>query len=97
MFLFDEARHQRGQLHQIRDSEQRPALADGDLWIRRREVGPRPRHRANVIRVDLQQETPPVPVVPFADADQLLSAERVERVGHAHKARVYVRRACSSC
>jgi hypothetical protein len=27
----------------------------------------------------------------------LPSAERVKRVGHAHKARAHMRRACSSC
>jgi hypothetical protein len=93
----DEARHQREEFHQVRDSEQRTTLADGDLWIRRCDVGPLPWHRANVIRVDLQQKPGPVSVVPFANADHLPSTQRVERVGHAHKARAYVRRACSSC
>lgn len=94
--LFDELRHQAGELQEIGDSEDRTALAKDDLWIGCDDVGPLPRHRADAILVDTQQEPRPVPVVPLADTDELPAAERVERVGHAHKARVCVRRARSS-
>lgn len=42
--FFDEALHQRSKLDEVRDSQQRPTLADGDLWIRCHDVGPLPRH-----------------------------------------------------
>jgi len=94
--LFDEARYQVGKLQEIGHPEHRAALAEDDIWIGCDDVGPLPRHRANVILADAQQEPSPVPVAPLTDADELPSAERVERVGHAHKARACVRRACSS-
>ncbi|XXY36390.1 hypothetical protein WMF04_37560 [Sorangium sp. So ce260] len=94
--LLDEVRYQAGKLQEIGYPEQRAALADDDLWIGRDYVGPLPRHRADVLLVDAPQEPRPVPVVPLAHADELPSAERVERVRHAHKARARERRACSS-
>jgi hypothetical protein len=94
--LLDEARHQASKLEEVGCPEQRAALAEDDLWIGRDDVGPLPRHRADVILVDTQQEPRPVPVVPLADADELLPGERVERVGHAHKTLTCVRRAYSS-
>jgi hypothetical protein len=94
--LFDEARHQTGKLQEIGHPEHRAALAEDDLWSGRHDVGPLPRHQANVILVDAQHESSPVPVVPLTQADELLPGERVERVGHAHKARSRERRACSS-
>ena len=95
-FLLDEARHQAGKLQEIGHPEHRAALAEDDLQGGFHDVSPLLRHRANVILVDAQQESSPVPVVPLAEADELLAGERVERVGHAHKARVRERRACSS-
>jgi hypothetical protein len=95
--LFDEARHQVGKLQEISYPEQRATLAEDDLWIGCDDIGPVPRHRADVILVHAKQEPRPVPVVTLADADKLPSAKRVERVDHAHKARARVRRACSSC
>lgn len=94
--LFDEARHQVGKLQEISNSEHRAPLANDDLGIGCDDVGPLPRHRADVLLIDTQQEPRPVPVVALADAEELLSAERVERVGYAHKARTCVRRARSS-
>jgi hypothetical protein len=95
--LFDEARHQVGKLQEIGHPEQRATLADDDLWIGCDDVGPLPRHRANLILVNAQQQPRAVPVVALTNADELPSRERVERVRHAHKARARVRRACSSC
>ncbi len=93
--LLDEARHQAGKLQKIGHPEHRAALAEDDLWSGCHDVGPLLRHRANVILVDAQQESSPVPVVPLADADKLLAGKRVERVGHAHKARTRERGASS--
>jgi hypothetical protein len=94
--LFDEVRHQVGKLQEIGYAEHPGTLAEDDLGIRRDEVGPLPRHGAHMLLIDAQQKPRPVPVVPLADADELPSAERVERVGHPHKARGRVRRGCSS-
>ncbi len=96
-FPFDEARHQVGELQQIDDPEWRATLAKDDLRVGRDEVGPRPRHRADVLLVDPQQEPGTVPIVSLTDADKLPSVERVEGVHHADKARARVRKACSSC
>ena len=95
--LFDEPRYQVGKLQQISHSKRRATLADHDLWIGCDHIGPLPWHRADVVVVHTQQEPRPVPVVSLADADELPFAERVKWVGHAHKARARVRRACSSC
>jgi hypothetical protein len=94
--LLDEVRHQVGKLQEIGHAEHPAALADDDLGIGCDGVGPLPRDGAHMLLVDAQQEPRPVPVVPLADADELPSAERVERVGHLHKARGRVRRSCSS-
>ncbi len=95
--LFDEAHHQVGELEEISGQKRRATVADHDLWIRGDDVGPLPRHRADAIVVDAQQEPRPVPVAALADADELPSAQGVERVDHAHKTRARARRACSSC
>jgi hypothetical protein len=92
----DEARHQLGELQEIGNAKHRAPLPDDDLWIGCDDVGPLRRHRAKVLLVEAQKEPPPVPVVPLTDADELPPAEWVKRVGHAHKARARVRRACSS-
>jgi hypothetical protein len=96
LLLVDEARYQAGKLQEIGHPEHRVALAEDYLWSGRHDVGPLPRHQANVILVDAQHESSPVPVVPFTQADELPPGERVERVGHAHKARSCERRDCSS-
>lgn len=92
--LLHQPRYQFGEFDEIRNHAQRAASANDNLRIRCNQVGPLLRHRANLILVDAQQEPCPVPVVPLADADELPPAERVEWVGHAHKARVRVRDAC---
>lgn len=94
--LLDEARHQAGKLQEIGHAKHPAALAEDDLGIGRHGVGPLPRHGAHVLLIDAQQEPRPVPVVPLADADELPSAERVERVRHPHKTRRRVRSGCSS-
>lgn len=94
--LLEEMRHQAGKLQEIGYAEQRTTLTDDDLWIGRHDVGPLPRHRADALLVEAQQEPRPVPVVPLAHADEQPSAQRVERVRHAHKARTCGRRTRSS-
>jgi hypothetical protein len=89
--------HQFGQPQKIRDPEKRAALADGDLRIGRYSVRPLRRHRTRGLFIDPQQEPRAIPVVALADADKLLSGERVEWVGHAYKTRCCSGRACILC
>ena len=93
---FDQPRHQVGKRQQISNPEQPAPLAHDDLRIGCHDVGPLPRHCADLVPVDAQQEPHPIPGVPLAHADELLSAERVKRVCDAYKARARVRNACSS-
>lgn len=85
-----------GEPHEIRHPEKRAPSTDDELRVGRNDIGPLPRHRAHAFVVHAEQEPRPVPVVALADADKLLSAQRVEGMGHQHKARACVRRACSS-
>ena len=94
MLLSDELCQQGSKSQEICHPETRAALTYDDLWIGRDEVRPLPRHRTNALGFDAQQESRAVSVVTLADADELLSAERVERVCHAHKALRYVGRTC---
>ena len=94
--MVDKSCHEIGEPHQISDPNKPATLADDDLRIGRNDVGPLPRHCAHAIFFDTQQEPRPVAGVPLADADQLPSPERVERVRDAHKARACGRRASSS-
>ena len=95
--LFDQAGHQVGELQQIGHAIQRAPPAKDKLGVSRHDVGPLRWHRADVVAVDTEQQPRPVAIVPLADAGELQSAERVKRVGDAHKARAWVRRASSSC
>jgi hypothetical protein len=94
--LLDEVRHEAGELQEIGHAQHPAAPAEDNLGIGGDGVGPLPRHGVHVLLVGAQQEPRPVPGVPLADADELPPAERVERVGHPHKARRRVRRGCSS-
>lgn len=91
-----QARHQLGELDEIGKPAQCAAIPDDDLWIRCNHVRPLLRHRANLLPGDAQEKPCPIPVVPLANTHELASAERVEWVRYAHKARVRVRSACSS-
>jgi hypothetical protein len=95
--LANEVLHQLSECQKILYPDQRASLPNDHLWIGSDEVGPLPRHRAYAIRTDAQQEPHSIPVIPLAGADELLSAERVKRVRHAHKTRRCVRRACNLC
>jgi hypothetical protein len=92
--LLHQSLHQLGELYKIRDSDQGTTVADCDLRIGPHFVRPLRRHRADGLLVDLQKQPRAVPVVPLADAEKLTSAERVERMRHAHKTRRRDRRAC---
>jgi hypothetical protein len=94
--LLGESRHQLGEAQEVSDPEERASPTDHDLWIGCDDIGPLPRHRADANFVDPQQKPRPVPVVALADADELLPAQRMEWMRHAHKARARVRRGCSS-
>jgi hypothetical protein len=91
-----EARDQLRELHQVGDSEERSALPDGDFGIRNDGVRPLRWDGADGLGIDLQEEPLAVPIVPLGDAGELPPAERVERVGHAHKTRGSIRSICIS-
>ena len=82
-----QARHQTGEFHQVRNSEQRPPLSHQDFGIRRSHVGPLWRNRANGSVVHTQQKSLAGPVMAFADADKLPAAEGVEGMNYADKMR----------
>lgn len=92
--LVDQAPHQFGKRQKICDPDNRAAFADDDLRIGRHVIRPLRRYRAHGLLVDPQQEPRTIPVVPLADADKLLSGERVEWMRHAYKMRGRGRRAC---
>jgi hypothetical protein len=91
-WLPDESLHQVREFEKIREPEDRSPLAEDGLGIGRDDIRPVPRHRADMIFVNAQQEPRAVAVVPLAYADKLPSAKRMERVRHAHKTRRCVRR-----
>src|ERR1700722_7010085 len=82
-----QARHQTGEFHQVRNSEQRPPLSHEDFEIRRSHVGPLRRNRANGSVVHTQQKSLAGPVMAFADADKLPPAKGMERMNYADKMR----------
>lgn len=88
--------HEFGEPHQVFKQRDRVPSSEDHLWIRSDIVGPRPRHRANALVIDLQQEPHPVPVVALPNADQPLPTQRMEWVRHLHKTPPHVRKACSS-
>jgi len=92
--LPDEPLHQCGKRQQVCDPQDRATIAKGDLRIGPHHIRPMRRHRAHGLVVDPEQEPGAVPIVPLADADELLSRERVEWVRHPYKMRCRGRRAC---
>ena len=64
---------------QIRDAKKRAPFPESDLRIGRDERGPVPWNGATLSPSPREQESRAVPVVPFADADELASAQRVKR------------------
>ena len=86
--------------HQVRKSQKvsktqkRSPAAELDLRIGRHHVRPLRKHGADIFIIHTQQQSLPVPVIPLAHARELPSAERVERVRHAHKTRYCGGRAC---
>jgi hypothetical protein len=95
--LVNEPCHEVGEPQEIAHAKQRAALAEDDLRIWDDDVRPLPRHRADTVFVDPQQQPRSVSVGALAGADELPSVERMEWVRHADKAHARVRRACSSC
>jgi len=73
--------------HQVPDTKERALFADDNFRIRCDQVRPLPRNRANALLVDLKQQSRTVPVVSLANAGELLSTERMERMRYSHKVR----------
>ena len=69
-------------------------LAHDDLRVRSYEIRPLRWNRADGRIIDLQQETSSISVVPFAYTNEILAAERMERMRDAHKTRGCDRSIC---
>jgi hypothetical protein len=82
-----EARHQLCQLDQVADPAQGTRLPEHDLRVRRHKVRPLPRNGPDAIVAAPQQNSPAGATRPLAYANELLSAQRMERVRHPHKVR----------
>lgn len=80
-------RHEASQFDEVAQAQERAPLADHDLGIRSDYVRPLRWYGANGRLIYLQQQPLAVPIEAFADASELLPAERVERVGDADKVR----------
>jgi len=80
-----QASQQAREIHQIRDTEKRPPLAEDDLRVWDSEVCPFPRNRTNRLIVNAQEESPTVAVIALPDADQRLPAQWMEGMRQPHK------------
>jgi hypothetical protein len=89
-----ESLHEVGERQQVGEPHEGAPLAEDDLRVGRDGVCPARWHRANAVLLDAQQEPFAVAIVTLGEADELSSVERMERVGHAHKTRRCVGRAC---
>jgi hypothetical protein len=75
------------QRDQVSEPAERTPIAENDLRVRGHDVRPLPRNGPKSVLVDLQQEPPAGSVASLAYADELLSAEGMERVRDPHKVR----------
>ena len=69
---------------------------DGDLWIRKNEIRPLWRNRANGHIIDTEQKALSIAVVPLAYARELSATERMKRMRYPHKTRGCDRISCIS-
>jgi hypothetical protein len=67
-----------------------------DLWIRRNEIRPLWRDRANGYIIDTEQKALSIAVIPLTYARELSAAQRVERMRYPHKTRGCDRITCIS-
>ena len=67
-----------------------------DLWIRRNEIRPLWRDRANGYIIDSEQKSLSIAVVSLTHARELPAAERMERMRYPHKTRGCDRITCIS-
>ena len=68
----------------------------GDLWIRRNEIRPLWRDRANGYIIDTEQKALSIAVVPLPYARELPATERMKRMRYPHKTRGCDRITCIS-
>jgi hypothetical protein len=87
--------YQAFEFQQIRHAEERTILAYDDLGIGSNEIRPVRRNRAHRDIIDPEQETSSVTVVSLAHASDLPAAERMERMGDAHKTHRWDRSTCT--
>jgi len=77
--------YQASKFQQIHHAEWRPPLTHDDLGVRSDQIRPLWRNRANRSILGLKQQSRPIAVVALAHANQLLTAKRMERMGHLDK------------
>jgi hypothetical protein len=91
---FADTAQQSGQIQQVCDPQERPALTHDDLRIRCYQIRPLWGNRANGPILSLEQESPPVAVVPFAHTGERLPAEWMEGMRYPHKGHACNGNAC---
>jgi hypothetical protein len=87
--------YQAFEFQQIRHAEERTILAYDDLRVGSNEIRPLRRNRADRDIIDPEQEPPSVPVESLAHANDLPTAERMERVRDPHKTHRCDRSTCT--
>ena len=83
--------NQPSQIHEISGAEKGAAPSSDDLRIGSDQIGPLQRNGANRIIIHLQEQVRPIAVVSLGNAQELLAAERMERMQDAHKPRCFDR------
>src|ERR1700722_9954017 len=88
--------HQLCEFQQVSNAEKRAASAHGDFRIRRNEIGPLRRDRANGYIIDTEQKALSIAAVPLAYARELPATERMKRMRYPYKTRDCDRITCIS-
>ena len=83
--------NQPSQIQEISGAENGAASASDDLGIGSDQIGPLQRNGANRIIIHLQEQVRPIAVVSLGNTQELLTAERMERMQDPHKPRCFDR------
>jgi hypothetical protein len=81
--------YQPSQVQEISGAEKGAASAPDDLRLGNHQIRPLQRNGANCITMHLQEQMRSIPVVSLCNAQEPLSAERMERMQDAHKPRCF--------
>jgi hypothetical protein len=83
--------YQPSQLRQISGADDGTVSAPDALGIGSDQIGPLQRNGANRIIIHLQEQVRPIAVVSLGNTQELLTAERMERMQDPHKPRCFDR------